>query len=213
VSFGFTSIRRLIQRNKKALACHLLATNPVAVKKTVFEVFPPENLARNALIRRSRKTGKLSKITQLVPLSAALAGVSVGTLYQYYPNKQSLLFAVFEDHPEKVSRAVEAACADACHKPMSEMIRRVVDPFVDVKMRRADISVPLYKVAPDAGGPILVKRTGQRLRKAIKAMLLTAPGLELSPDRSAIDMMLSAMSGAMRSALEAGASPAIFRKV
>jgi AcrR family transcriptional regulator len=155
----------------------------------------------------------LSKITQLVPLSAALAGVSVGTLYQYYPNKQSLLFAVFEDHPEKVSRAVEAACADACHKPMSEMIRRVVDPFVDVKMRRADISVPLYKVAPDAGGPILVKRTGQRLRKAIKAMLLTAPGLELSPDRSAIDMMPSAMSGAKRSALEAGASPAIFRKV
>ena len=26
------------------------------------------------------------------------AGVSVGTLYQYYPNKQSLLFAVLENH-------------------------------------------------------------------------------------------------------------------
>jgi hypothetical protein len=44
-------------------------------------------------------------------------------------------------------------------------------------------------------------------------MLLTAPDLKLSPDRFAIDMMLSAMSGAMRSALEAGASPAMFRKV
>src|SRR5579871_2162038 len=51
------------------------------------------------------------------------AGVSVGTLYQYYPNKRSLLFAVFEDHLDKVSRAVEVACEDACHKPMSEMIR------------------------------------------------------------------------------------------
>src|SRR5467141_2562794 len=58
-----------------------------------------------------------------------------------------------------------------------------------------------------------VKQTGQRLRKAIEAMLLTASDLKLSPDRFAIDMMLSAMSGAMRSALEAGASPAIFRKV
>jgi AcrR family transcriptional regulator len=144
---------------------------------------------------------------------AERAGVSVGTLYQYYPNKQSLLFAVFEDHMDKVARAVETACADACHEPMSEMIRRVVEAFVDVKMQRADISIALYKVAPDVGGPTLVKQTAQRLRKAIETMLLTAPDLKLSPDRFAIDMMLSAMSGAMRSALERGASPAMFRKV
>ena len=141
------------------------------------------------------------------------AGVSVGTLYQYYPNKQSLLFAVFEDHMDNVAGAVERACAEACHKPMSEMIRRVVEAFVDIKMQRADISVALYKVAPDVGGPALVKRTGQRLRKAIEAMLLTASDQKLAPDRFAIDMMLSAMSGAMRSALEAGASPAMFRKL
>jgi AcrR family transcriptional regulator len=141
------------------------------------------------------------------------AGVSVGTLYQYYPNKQSLLFAVFEDHMDNVAGAVERACAEACHKPMSEMIRRVVEAFVDVKMQRADISGALYKVAPDVGGPALVKRTGQRLRKAIEAMLLTASDQKLAPDRFAIDMMLSAMSGAMRSALEAGASPAMFRKL
>ena len=63
------------------------------------------------------------------------------------------------------------------------------------------------------GGPALVKRAGQRLRKAIESMLLTAPDLKLSPDRFAIDVMLSAMSGTMRSALEAGATPAMFRKV
>jgi len=59
----------------------------------------------------------------------------------------------------------------------------------------------------------LVKQTEQRLRKAIEAMLLTAPDLKLSPERFIIDRMLSAMSGAMRSALEAGASPAMLRKV
>ncbi|MEI9976983.1 MAG: TetR/AcrR family transcriptional regulator [Ignavibacteriota bacterium] len=32
--------------------------------------------------------------------------VSVGTLYQYYPNKQSLLFAVLENHLDKVAVAV-----------------------------------------------------------------------------------------------------------
>src|SRR5947209_5137421 len=143
---------------------------------------------------------------------AERAGVSVGTLYQYYPNKRSLLFAVFEDHLDKVSRAVEVACEDACRKPMSEMIRQVVEAYFDAKMQRADISVALYKVAPDVGGPALVKQTGQRLRKTIESMLLTAPDLKPSPDRFAIDMMVSAMAGAMRSALEAGASPAMFRK-
>jgi len=140
------------------------------------------------------------------------AGVSVGTLYQYYPNKRSLLFAVFEDHLDKVSRAVEVACEDAYRKPMSQMIRQVVEAYVDAKMQRADISVALYKVAPDVGGSALVKQTGQRLRKTIESMLLTAQDLKPSPDRFAIDMMLSAMAGAMRSALEAGASPAMFRK-
>ena len=88
-----------------------------------------------------------------------------------------------------------------------------MEAFVDVKMQRADISVALYKVAPDVGGAALVKQTEQRLRKAIEAMLLTAPDLKLSPERFIIDRMLSAMSGAMRSALEAGASPAMLRKV
>jgi AcrR family transcriptional regulator len=46
---------------------------------------------------------------------AERAGVSVGTLYQYYPNKRSLLFAVFDDHLDKVSRAVEIACEHGCH--------------------------------------------------------------------------------------------------
>jgi AcrR family transcriptional regulator len=144
---------------------------------------------------------------------AERAGVSIGTLYQYYPNKRSLLFAVFEDHMDKVALAVEVACEEARHKPMSEMIRRVVEAYVDVKMQRADISVALYKVAPDVGGLALVKQTGQRLRKAVESMLMTAPDLNLPPDRFAIDMMLSAMSGAMRSALESGASPAMFRKM
>jgi AcrR family transcriptional regulator len=41
---------------------------------------------------------------------AQRAGVSVGTLYQYYPNKQSLLFAVLENHFTRVMVRLEAAC-------------------------------------------------------------------------------------------------------
>src|SRR5690349_9372369 len=57
---------------------------------------------------------------------AERAGVSVGTLYQYYPNKQSLLFAVLEHHLNNVAERVESACESACHKPLAEMIKEMV---------------------------------------------------------------------------------------
>jgi AcrR family transcriptional regulator len=143
---------------------------------------------------------------------AERAGVSVGTLYQYYPNKESVLFAVLEDHLDRVSAAVEAACERALGKPLAEMVKDVTEAFVDAKMRRTDISTALYRIAADVGGPALVERTGQRTRKALETMLRTAPDAA-PPDRFAIQMMFSAMAGATRSVLEAGASPSMVRQL
>jgi AcrR family transcriptional regulator len=143
---------------------------------------------------------------------AQRAGVSVGTLYQYYPNKQSLLFAVLENHLNSVMARVEAVCESGCHKPLAEMIREMVEAFVDAKMERADISMALCRVSADLGGPALLKRFGQRSWKAVEAMLQTAVDIKAPPDKSAIDIMLAAMAGAMRSLLEAGPSPAKVRK-
>jgi AcrR family transcriptional regulator len=136
----------------------------------------------------------------------------VGTLYQYYPNKQSLLFAVLENHFNSVASSVEAACERARHKPLSEMSKKMVEAFVDTKMQRADISVALYRVAADVGGPTLVKRVNQRTRRAIEGMLETAPDIRSSPDKFAVEIMFSAMAGAMRSLLESGPSAATVRK-
>lgn len=144
---------------------------------------------------------------------AERAGVSVGTLYQYYPNKQSLLFAVLEDHLDKVSAAVEAACEHARHKPSAEMVKEVVEAFVDAKMERTDLSTALYRIAAELGGPVLVRRTSQRSLKALEEMLRTAPDAGSHQEKFAIQMMFAAMAGATRSVLEAGASPAMVRKV
>lgn len=143
---------------------------------------------------------------------AERAGVSVGTLYQYYPNKRSLLFAVLENHLNNVAAKVEAASESARHKPLAGMIQEMVEAFVDAKMERADISVALYRISADVGGPALAKRVNQRLRKAVEAMLETARDTQSPPDKFSIEIMLSAMAGAMRSLLEAGPSPATVGK-
>ena len=144
---------------------------------------------------------------------AERAGVSVGTLYQYYPNKESLLFAVLADHLDNVAEAVEAACEQVRHQPLSEMVRAVVEAYVDAKTKRIDVSLALYQFAADVGGPALAKRVGQRSRKALEAMLQTASDITSPPDTFAVEMMFAAMAGATRYVLEAGASPAMIRSL
>jgi AcrR family transcriptional regulator len=144
---------------------------------------------------------------------AERAGVSVGTLYQYYPNKESLLAAVFEDHLNKVTVAMEAACREAHGKPLAEMIHDIVIAFVDIKMRRSDISVALYKVSLDVGGPATAKKAIQRMRKAADAIIQTAPDAEPPPDKVAVDVMFAAMGGVMKTMLESGASAAVVRNM
>jgi AcrR family transcriptional regulator len=144
---------------------------------------------------------------------AERAGVSVGTLYQYYPNKQSLMCALLDQKLERVSTAIEAACLAARGKSVGEMVRVVVERFVDAKMHRADISTALYKISEDVGGPEIVRRSGLRAVKALQAMFATAPDTAAKPDYFTVQVMFSAMAGATRFVLEAGASPAMVRKL
>lgn len=138
-------------------------------------------------------------------LVAERAGVSVGTLYQYYPNKQSLLFAVLDGHMNKVSEAVETACEHARGKPLVVILQEVVEAFVDAKMERAEISTALYRIAADIDGPALVRRATQRSQKALEAVLRTAPDAMSPQEKFPIQMMFAAMGGATRFVLEAGA--------
>jgi AcrR family transcriptional regulator len=52
---------------------------------------------------------------------AERAGVSVGTLYQYHPNKRSLVFALLERHLYGVAKAVETACVEQRQQTASVM--------------------------------------------------------------------------------------------
>jgi len=139
---------------------------------------------------------------------AERAGVSVGTLYQYYPNKQSLLFAVLQAHLDKVGAALEEVCRVARNQPLGEMVQRVVEAFVDAKMERPDISVALYQIAAGVGGDSLVDRNRRRWQKALEEVLGTATDASFGDLSFAVRMMIAAMAGTTRAVLEAGASAA-----
>src|SRR5258708_23470556 len=59
---------------------------------------------------------------------AERAGVSVGTLYQYFPNKQSLLFFVLQQHLSRVADAVERACRQNHGERVATIVDSAVQP-------------------------------------------------------------------------------------
>src|SRR6476659_8430612 len=93
---------------------------------------------------------------------AERAGVSVGTLYQYYPNKQALLYAVLEVHGIKVTVAVESACRACRGATVKVRVATVVEAFVNAKLERTDISTALYAAASEPEGAAVVRRVSKR---------------------------------------------------
>lgn len=67
---------------------------------------------------------------------AAAAGVSVGSLYQYYPSKEALLAAVIERHRRDLMTVARGALAEVSALPLDDAIRRLV--AVAVEAHRLD---------------------------------------------------------------------------
>ena len=144
---------------------------------------------------------------------AERAGVSVGTLYQYFPNKGTLLYAILEEHLMHVLEAMEATCLAQRSRPLTEMVEAVVRAFVEAKLRRSDASVAMYAVASEVGGMTIARRLGKRGRSALTAMLRTAPGVRFEDPEFVAFLMYAAMAGATRAVLEEGASPKMVRSL
>jgi len=58
------------------------------------------------------------------------AGVSIGSLYQYFPNKLALLEGVRERHVKQLWRVLGSACDEACAMPWPDALRHVLSAGV-----------------------------------------------------------------------------------
>lgn len=67
---------------------------------------------------------------------AEVAGVSVGSLYQYFPSKEALVAALIDRHNQEVMRAVQGELAEAANLPIEQAVRKLVE--VAVKAHRVD---------------------------------------------------------------------------
>jgi AcrR family transcriptional regulator len=86
---------------------------------------------------------------------AEKAGVSVGSLYQYFPNKAAILFRLQSDEWQRTSTLLGGILEDTA-KPPLERLRALVHAFIRSECDEAavrialDDAAPLYRDAPEA---------------------------------------------------------------
>lgn len=145
------------------------------------------------------EVGKERLTTTLV---AYRAGVSVGTLYQYFPNKSALLQAALRRHLESVSSSLLEVCRQYKSRSLLEMGNALVNAYIEAKMRRVKESAALYAVSSDVDGMAIAKAATARVKKAVVELFASArEGLTKDPEFVAT-AVLASMNGIARALLE-----------
>jgi len=107
---------------------------------------------------------------------AERAGVSVGTLYQYFPNRQSLIRAVLERYLAEMSASIEADCQSLKERSLDETAAGLVDAFIAAKWRRLEVSRAMHEPLSEVGGIELVRAA------AVKGAAIAAKALRGCPE-------------------------------
>jgi AcrR family transcriptional regulator len=129
---------------------------------------------------------------------AERAGVSVGTLYQYFPNKQALLFAVLVEHFEEVVAAIEGIDVSGPRRPIAELACNIADAYISVKIARPDATMALYRVAGAIDQFRLSTDVYLRLKAAVVCVLGHASDAGFNDFDRVSFTLLSALAGLSR---------------
>jgi AcrR family transcriptional regulator len=122
------------KRPKQARSTELVAT----ILEAAVQVLAKEGAQRFTTVRVAEK-----------------AGVSVGSVYQYFPNKAAILFRLQSDEWRQTTELLLGILADV-QKPPLDRLRAVVHAFIrsecdEAKIRMAlSDAAPLYRQAPEA---------------------------------------------------------------
>ena len=140
---------------------------------------------------------------------AECAGVSVGTLYQYFADKHSLLAGVLEKHLIDIAERVEQACKESHGQPLESAVRNLVQAFFAAKLERPDVSRALYAVSAELEGNALVMQYAQRTQTSIVALMQSVPDLAVKDLLASSFLVTTSLIGPTQALLSVNA-PKVF---
>ena len=134
---------------------------------------------------------------------AEAAGISIGSLYQYFPNKEALVAALIEKHVEEMNAAILSELARVAQLPMAQAVRAVIELTIEAHAIEPELHQVLTEQVPRVGRLAKLRELDAICQRMV-AGLLAARRDELAitdPDTAAFLLVTSIESITHRAAL------------
>src|SRR5271165_3398511 len=82
----------------------------------------------DAVVRVLKREGFKAITTNRV---AEVAGVSIGSVYQYFPDKRAIFAALHQRHIEQIDRIMQTALVEHAGSSIDECIRALIEAMID----------------------------------------------------------------------------------
>ena len=139
---------------------------------------------------------------------AERAGVSIGTLYQYYPHKQALLFALLERQLETVIGFMLVAAEQLRGADVGTVAEGLALAWLDAKTPESEAFRTLYGLVAEFDLAAGMGRALEQMTEVFAGLLAAAPDAHFA-DCDAVAFMLAVLiGGSVRLVLDTAATPA-----
>jgi AcrR family transcriptional regulator len=99
----------------------------------------------DAVIRILKRDGIEAVTTNRI---AEVAGVSIGSVYQYFPDKRAIFVALHRRHIEKIDRLVNAALIDHAQSSLDGLVRAMIEAMIDAHTADPELYEALFCEVP-----------------------------------------------------------------
>jgi AcrR family transcriptional regulator len=82
---------------------------------------------------------------------AELAGVSIGSLYQYFASKEAIVAELYARHADRMSAEIAAQLGEVLDQPLDVVARRLITTMIDAHALEPDLHRVLMEGAARAG--------------------------------------------------------------
>lgn len=137
---------------------------------------------------------------------AEAAGVSIGSLYQYFPNKDAILVALVDAHIDTGFAAIQRHLASAPpDAPLDDLLRRLVQATLDNHAGDATLHRVLFEEAPRPPDLLARLRSGEQwLVAAARRILDEHPAVTVDDTETAAHLVVAAIESLVHRHVTAG---------
>jgi len=102
---------------------------------------------------------------------AEQAGVSVGSLYQYFPNKEAIVGALIERHEDARRQVFRSGVAAHADQPMTALVPSVIDALFAAHLVEPELHRVLHEQVPRVGRLARLRQSSRNARAVVEEVL------------------------------------------